>query len=250
MKTFSLRRSCGLAAGVSAVALALPALGQAVTTQTFTTSQSEFDAGTRNQGWWSPTLANQDSNDNYIVGNADPSFGPARNFFSFNLASACPASKVTLQLTRFDQTGTLTYSLWDVSTPAATLNNNAGASPTIFDDLGSGTSFGSFAVADGAETDVLSFPLNPAGVAAFNAARGGFFSVGGQTPGETSPPSYIYGFSGGPNGTQQLVATCLPTTTEECKNGGWRDFGVFKNQGDCVSFVATGGRNSPGGGGP
>jgi hypothetical protein len=28
-----------------------------------------------------------------------------------------------------------------------------------------------------------------------------------------------------------------------CKNGGYRDFPQFKNQGDCVSFVATGGKN-------
>ena len=32
-------------------------------------------------------------------------------------------------------------------------------------------------------------------------------------------------------------APALPTTKDECKNGGWRTFGVFKNQGDCVSFV-------------
>jgi hypothetical protein len=38
---------------------------------------------------------------------------------------------------------------------------------------------------------------------------------------------------------------CLPTTKEECKNGGWRGFGVFKNQGGCVSFVATKGKNPP-----
>jgi len=35
----------------------------------------------------------------------------------------------------------------------------------------------------------------------------------------------------------------LPTSTPQCKNSGWRSFGVFKNQGDCVSFVATGGKN-------
>jgi hypothetical protein len=50
---------------------------------------------------------------------------------------------------------------------------------------------------------------------------------------------------------------CLPTTTEECKNGDWQDFitdgsghhhtHLFKNQGDCVSFVATGGKHSPAG---
>jgi hypothetical protein len=39
----------------------------------------------------------------------------------------------------------------------------------------------------------------------------------------------------------------LPTSKEQCKNGGWRNFPGFKNQGDCVSFVATGGQNPPGG---
>jgi hypothetical protein len=28
-----------------------------------------------------------------------------------------------------------------------------------------------------------------------------------------------------------------PTSREQCKDGHWRDFGVFKNQGDCVSSV-------------
>ena len=37
-----------------------------------------------------------------------------------------------------------------------------------------------------------------------------------------------------------------PPTKASCKNGGWRTFGIFKNQGDCVSFVATGGRKPPG----
>jgi hypothetical protein len=37
----------------------------------------------------------------------------------------------------------------------------------------------------------------------------------------------------------------FPTSKEQCKNGGWRNFPRFKNQGDCVSFVATGGKNPP-----
>ena len=36
-----------------------------------------------------------------------------------------------------------------------------------------------------------------------------------------------------------------PTNKDECKKGGWQSYGVFKNQGDCVSFVATGGKNPP-----
>ena len=39
----------------------------------------------------------------------------------------------------------------------------------------------------------------------------------------------------------------VPTTKAQCKKGGWKTFGVFKNQGDCVSFVATGGKNPPSG---
>jgi hypothetical protein len=36
-------------------------------------------------------------------------------------------------------------------------------------------------------------------------------------------------------------------TIDQCKNGGWKAFGIFKNQGDCVSFVATNGKNPPAG---
>jgi hypothetical protein len=38
----------------------------------------------------------------------------------------------------------------------------------------------------------------------------------------------------------------MPTTKDQCKDGGWQSYGVFKNQGDCVSWVQTGGANAPG----
>jgi hypothetical protein len=245
-------RPRSLAAAVlacAALGTSLPAAAHAVPVQIFSTSQSEFDPGVRNQGWWSATDANVDNNDNYIVG----SYGGTsifRNFFTFDLSSACVASSVTLRLTRFGQTGPLTYTLFDVSTPATTLNANDGISATIFNDLGSGISFGSFPVAPGSVDEVLSFPLNAAGVAAFNAARGGFFSIGGSAVPLPRPDQDLTLFASSnapPVGTQELTVTCsLPTTKEQCKNGGWRDFGVFKNQGDCVSFVATRGKNPPG----
>jgi len=37
-----------------------------------------------------------------------------------------------------------------------------------------------------------------------------------------------------------------PTSTDQCKHGGWQSFGTFRNQGDCVSYVATNGKNAPG----
>ena len=39
-----------------------------------------------------------------------------------------------------------------------------------------------------------------------------------------------------------------PTSKSQCRHGGWKSFGTaFKNQGDCVSFVATRGKNQPSG---
>jgi hypothetical protein len=44
-----------------------------------------------------------------------------------------------------------------------------------------------------------------------------------------------------------IDAQPLPTSTRQCMGSGWQTFGVFKNEGDCVSFVATGGGNPPAG---
>jgi hypothetical protein len=53
--------------------------------------------------------------------------------------------------------------------------------------------------------------------------------------------------------TLELVGTAaVPTTTEDCKNNGWKNFEnpdgspMFKKQGDCVSYVAAHGKNEPG----
>jgi hypothetical protein len=43
----------------------------------------------------------------------------------------------------------------------------------------------------------------------------------------------------------EFVPLPTPTSKDQCKNGGWQSFGLFKNQGDCVSFVSTKGRNPP-----
>jgi hypothetical protein len=43
------------------------------------------------------------------------------------------------------------------------------------------------------------------------------------------------------------IYRALPTSADQCKNGGWQAYGIFKNQGDCVSYVATHGKNPPAG---
>ena len=64
----------------------------------------------------------------------------------------------------------------------------------------------------------------------------------GRAPTDCSPPTDWVGLplSGGDIVVRD--APSLPTSKDQCKDGGWQKFG-FKNQGDCVSFVATGGKN-------
>ena len=42
-------------------------------------------------------------------------------------------------------------------------------------------------------------------------------------------------------------APVVPSSKDHRKSGGWKTYGIFKNQGDCVSFVATKGKTPPGG---
>ena len=73
---------------------------------------------------------------------------------------------------------------------------------------------------------------------------------GPPLPGPTTCSTFPGTFAGDPfffpdftNETGDVVVTDtrpLPTTKDQCKNGGWRNFPDFKNQGECVSFVVHG----------
>jgi hypothetical protein len=75
------------------------------------------------------------------------------------------------------------------------------------------------------------------------------FAGGGAAPGCASFPSdpiivqSLYYVVDGDIAVRDAEA--LPGSKDACRHGGWRAFGVFKNQGDCVSFVATSGTNPP-----
>ena len=99
----------------------------------------------------------------------------------------------------------------------------------------------SYTVADGAGglvTKSLAPNLPaPGGSDTFSLPDDGITSV---TIGLTTP-SAVYDFF-----IDNVRVTAFPITTAECKNGGWEAYGVFENQGDCVSYVATHGKNEPG----
>jgi len=156
---------------------------KADSTSIFTTSQSQFDPGVDNQGWWSPSGPGPtfDANDNYFLGWTTIAH---RSFFTFDISSLAgeTVTSARLELTRFGSASpdpTETIGLFDVSTDATVLNNNVGTSPAIYADLGTGISYGTFEVGvSGGRFDVLVFDLNGAAVADINASAGGFFSIG------------------------------------------------------------------------
>lgn len=178
---------------------------------TFFTSDREFTPGVPNQGWWSPTSANSDPNSNYIVGICCGG-NNHHNFFTFDLSSLTDTViSARLELQRYDYLSpdpSETLGLFAVSTDAATLNNNNGTSSAIFNDLGTGTSYGSFVVSSvGSFTDILSFNLNAAAIADINAGAGGFFSIGGallSLSGGTND-EYVFGFSHEAGAVPRLV---------------------------------------------
>lgn len=136
-----------------------------------------------NQGWWSPTDAGVDSNDNYFAGD----FGGAvyNDFFSFDISGLAGETVLSASFEPFAYAISaaygVIYTLYDVSTDPLTLNTNTGASAAIHGDLGSGVSYGSFFVPTGVAFTTLTLPLNGFGVADLQAAIDGgrYFSIGG-----------------------------------------------------------------------
>ena len=204
---------------------------------TFTTSESPFGPG-RNQGWWSPSspppgIVNKDSNDNYALGSSEccpyGTFFRQNNFFTFDLSrlSERTAVSATLRLTRAvsfdsDNEAQETIEFFDVFTDALTLNKNEGTNTAIFDDLGSGTSYGAFEVPGFSfdRLEVLEFVLNAEAVADINtAARADlppeqprYFSIGG-TLASFSAGNMLFGLSQD-SGVQELVVELAALAAE------------------------------------
>jgi hypothetical protein len=212
-----------LMVAVSIMTLAAPASADIIT---FDTSQSPFTAGSRNQGWWSDLKENTDENDNYAIGDTGgASIGQEfRNFFTFDLGSldltGMSVVSATLELTRFgyaSSNSSETVEFFDVSTAAAVLNNNVGASASIFADLGSGISYGSFVVPlySFSQSQTLSFALNGAALAGIGTAAGGFFSIGGVLQTLNDVEVLFAGSSGLDQSIQRLTLDVRPSSVPE-----------------------------------
>lgn len=195
----------------TALVVALPATALAATDHTFSTSQSRFKPQSANQGWYSSRLDNGDANDNYIVGQCcgrkrSNSFA-FRNFFTFDLrAFTGYVLEAELVLSLFDGLGppNLNFKVSEVTTPASRLNRNGKPSKTIYRDLGTGTSYGTFSIST-LEGGKVTLTLNAAALAGIQAAQGHFFSMGGRIMDDRTKRALFLG--SGEQGTQELVVT-------------------------------------------
>src|SRR5262249_14755396 len=146
---------------------------------------------------------NSNSNTNYFVSTLTGQL--AHDYFSFYigaLTNPCPPQSAYLTISD-PGTGTgaasLTYGLFDVATPAATLaNKNANPHALIYGDLGSGTNYGIY-VLPTAPVGPYTLSLNGNGLNALKTAHSNhaaYFSVGGALIGAPAN-SYLMGFTGG-----------------------------------------------------
>ena len=97
--------------------------------------------------------------------------------------------------------------LFDVSISAGVLNHTVGRNPGIFRDLGTGTSYADFAVSEEQAGTTITVPLNRDAIHDLNAARGGFFSIGGRLMSiSAGGQDFVFGASEG-NVTRLVLRT-------------------------------------------
>lgn len=168
-------------------------------------------------GWWSPQRAHDSTNQNYFVGFISgedlEESSTFRDYFTFDLTGVTDiVTSATLQLFTFDVSNEseLTLALYDVLTTAAALDTTSEPNLTIFDDLGSGTSYGNFSELTGKENTIIRITLNSDALIAINAARGSSFSIGGAGLTNDGFTRYIFGDSTTSTDNALILTTAVP----------------------------------------
>lgn len=166
------------------------------------TTTGNVDLSAAFRGWYNSDGANngRGAAANYAAGRCDvnppcaSSAVTVRNWFQFNLANVTgrTITGATLFLDNPAGNGFLsvnpseTYSLFDITTSLNTLGTATGVS--IYDDLGTGTSFGSRSMSSADNGTSVAMALNSAALTALSGAQGANFGVGGAIALATTVP--------------------------------------------------------------
>jgi hypothetical protein len=124
---------------------------------------------------------------------------------------------------------TATGSVTDISNQITIFPADGSEAILVTIELGSGQGFGTC-------TDANAWTVDATGATYLIPATG-----------ETGVVSLSASAVGGPGTLTWVFGPRLPTSADQCQKDGWKSYGAFKNQGDCVSYVATKGKNKPAG---
>ena len=153
------------------------------------------------RGWYTNSGTHSSGNTNTIVGSA------YRNWFTFDISGfSGTACTITLRLELELFRGTSgNYNLYDISTGHDDLvaSSSGSSGITIYNDLGTGNSYGSVSLTNSDNGSTIEITLNDQAITDFNSESSGWFSVGGDWTGGT----YIRFGSSGDDTFSQLVIT-------------------------------------------
>ena len=192
LRTLSLLSILSLTAALAKPALADDYVfgfsGSTPATLSLTTSSGgTINLSSTSTGWYDNTGFHQAANTNYISGMIGPT--SYNDYFTFNLANVT-GTITSASLTANDpqEVNQPFFTLYDVPTPASTLDADQTGAVGIFNDLGSGTVYGTHQVTLADNGANVTISLDAAALAAIQGGEGSLFSIGGSaTPTAPTP---------------------------------------------------------------
>jgi len=196
------------------------------------TTANAVAIGATDSGWWDDTGFSTDlSFSNYIAGTwvydpaihelpGEPYDATTRNFFVFDLSGIGPVTSATLRISA-GASWVGTYELWDVDTFIPDVRQPGALDPAVYDDLGTGTSYGNIDLVNStAPGPVIEIQLNAAALASINANDGCtlapsvdcLWAIGGSFD-PVALAAFTYAFSASGTGVRELVVTPVPEPT-------------------------------------
>jgi len=133
------------------------------------------------RGWWYETGSHNSINQNTVTGS--PYGDQYRSYLTFDVSGTpigVVGAALRVEIESVVSDDTVAVLVRDVSTPAAALDaddNGSAVGIAVFDDLGSGSTYGNFAVTEASTGAIIDVPLSGSVVADLNAATT-TFSVG------------------------------------------------------------------------
>jgi hypothetical protein len=157
-------------------------------------------------GWWDNNGNHTANNKNYIAGRNN------HDFFVFDLATVrqpivSGQFNVAMPPTGYNSVDpSEPYALFDVSTSISALRATNSGQTAIFNDLASGTTYGTRVYSAADNGTLTSIPLNSSGIAVLNSAFAGQAAFGGAlTDTSSSGGQAIFSSSGEETNTKQLA---------------------------------------------